>query len=107
TAFCVAAVLGRGQLRLADTLDYGDPAIARLVERTTVTGSDDMDAARIEVDAGGRTLVYDGATQGRDYRLSFDEVAVLFREVLEGVLPPEQVAAIESRVQALSELEDA
>jgi 2-methylcitrate dehydratase PrpD len=101
TAFCVAAMLSRGHVTLADTLDFADPEIVRLMDRTAITSSDSMDAARVEVDVGGQTHVYDAETSGRHYRLDFDEVAAIARQALDGVLPAKQAAAIETAVRDL------
>jgi 2-methylcitrate dehydratase PrpD len=106
TSFCVAAMLVRGHVNLHDTLDYADPTIGRLVGLTAVTGSDDMDAARVEVDARGQTFVYDAVVSGRDLRLGIAEIATLFHEVLDGVLPESRRHRIESLVREIRDLAD-
>jgi len=92
---------------LADTLDYADTTIGDLVGRTTVTGSDLMDAALIEVDAGGETLRWDGVTSGRDYGLGLEDISAIFHGALDGILPVEQAEAIEQTVRGLPGDEDA
>jgi 2-methylcitrate dehydratase PrpD len=107
TAFCVAAMFTRGRMTLADTLAFDDADIGRLMARTTIVPSDSMAAARLEVDAGGETLVFDAETSGRDYRLGFDEVAGIFHQALDGILPREQADAIEAEVRRLPDVPDA
>jgi 2-methylcitrate dehydratase PrpD len=107
TAFCVAAMLTRVRVGLSETLDFDDPAIGHLVDRTTVTGSDDMNAAQIEIDADGKTVLWDGQESGRDYRLAYEEISAIFHDVLLGILPPAQTEAIETMVLALLDQEDA
>lgn len=106
TAFCVAAMLSRGHLTLADTLDFADPEIVGLMDKTSITSSDSMDAARVEVDAGGQTYVYDAETAGRHYRLDYDEIVGIYRGALDGVLPVEQIDAIEAVVRDLPDRPD-
>lgn len=106
TAFCVAAMLTRGHVTLADTLAFDDPAINRLMAITEIVPSDSMTAARIEVDARGETYTWDAETSGRDYRLAFDDVAAIFHQALEGVLPREHADAIEAEVRQLSDRVD-
>lgn len=107
TAFCVAAMLCRGRLTLAETLDFGAADVNRLVGLTTVSGSEEMDAARIEIDLAGETVAFDGATEGRDYRLAQEDVSAIFHVALDGILPPTQIDAIEVAVARLDELESA
>ena len=106
TPFCVASMLSRGTLSLADTLDFRAPDIVRLVELTSVSPSRDLGAARIEVDAGDRTLAYDAASEGRDYRLSFDEVAEIVRGVVTKALSAGLATRIEDGVRGLCDATD-
>ncbi|HEY7966627.1 MAG TPA: MmgE/PrpD family protein [Solirubrobacteraceae bacterium] len=106
TAFCVAAMLTRGHVNLADTLAFDDAAIGRLMALTEISPSDSMAAGRIEVDAGGETHVFDAETAGRDYRLGFDDVVAIFHQALDGVLPREQADIIEAEVRRLPDLPD-
>jgi 2-methylcitrate dehydratase PrpD len=107
TAFCVASILARGRLGLADTLNFADPEINRLVQVTEIVGSDDMDAATIEIDADGKSLTWNGRESGRDYRLDLDEVKMIFHASLDGILDSEQASAIEQSVLSLEDESDA
>ena len=104
TRFCVASILARGTLNLADTLDLTAPDIGALVDRTRVIADDGLTTARIQVTANGQDYQFDGEREGRDYRLGEEEIHEIFRTATEGVLPRDQAAQL---LSLLTDVENA
>lgn len=81
TRFCVASMLARGTLSLADTQDLGAPDIGAIMEVTEVIADPELMTAMIEVTTTqGDTYAFDGATEGREYTLGEDEIKDIFRQ---------------------------
>jgi 2-methylcitrate dehydratase PrpD len=104
TRFCVASILARGTLNLADTLDLAATDIGALVDRTKVIPHDGLTTARIQVTANGQEYAFDGEKEGRDYCLGQEEIRGIFRMATNGVLPSVQVDKL---LSLLGDVEDA
>jgi 2-methylcitrate dehydratase PrpD len=91
TRFCVASILARGTLGLADTLDLDAPDIRALMDRTEVIVESGLTNCIVEVTTGDGTFTFDGDTEGRDYRLRPEEIESIFRVAAGAVLPEPQV----------------
>lgn len=90
SGFCVAAMLLRGELGLAETQDVTAPDILGLLERTEITAVDGLMTARIQVQTSNGTFAFDAESDGRDYRLSTAEVEAIYRGATANVYDDEQ-----------------
>jgi 2-methylcitrate dehydratase PrpD len=106
TGFLVACGLTRGRCGLADVDDFAAPDIMRLVEKTTVSETDDPYGS-ITVTADGTATTFDIETQGRDFRLPMDDIVGIYRDVIRDVLDPEQAERLLSALQAIDSTDDA
>jgi 2-methylcitrate dehydratase PrpD len=81
TGFCVAAMLARGDVQLAETNAYDAPDILGILERTEIRLVEGLMTARVEVTTiDGRTLRFDHDADGRDYRLPEPDIHAIFLE---------------------------
>lgn len=81
TGFCVAAMLARGNVGLAETNAYAAPDILGILERTEIKLVDGLMTARLCVrTSDGRELRFDHDADGRDYRLGDAEIQAIFLE---------------------------
>lgn len=106
SGFCVASMLLRGSLGLADTQDVAAPDILGLLERTEIVGVEGLMTARIEASCGGRSFSYDDDADGRDYRLSTAEVEAIYREAAANVYAEEQAERVLSLLRDVEQLGD-
>lgn len=106
SGFCVGSMLLRGSLGLADTQDVAAPDILGLLERTEIVGVDGLMTARIEVESGGSTFRFDDEREGRDYRLSTDEVEAIYREAAANVYDEEQAERVLGMLREIERLDD-
>jgi 2-methylcitrate dehydratase PrpD len=90
SGFCVAAMLLRGALGLAETQDVAAPDILGLLDRTEVVGVEGLMTARIQVETANGSFAFDAETEGRDYRLSTAEVEDIYRGAAANVYDDEQ-----------------
>jgi 2-methylcitrate dehydratase PrpD len=93
TAFGVAAMLSRGRFGLDDVGDLDASDIMALVGKTRISTFDDPAEAadwrsvRLEIDAQGRTFVYDSKVDNvPDYRLKTEELKTIAQDALSRVL---------------------
>jgi 2-methylcitrate dehydratase PrpD len=106
SAFCVASMLLRGGLSLRDTEDTAAPDILDLVERTEIAGDDGLMTARILVETDGGTYRFDDADEGRDYRLTADEVQDIYRTAAANTYDEAQSERVLTRLRAIEQLGD-
>ncbi|MHB1537849.1 MAG: MmgE/PrpD family protein [Solirubrobacteraceae bacterium] len=107
SGFCVASMLLRGSLTLADTQDIAAPDVLRLLEATHIAGDEELMTARILVRMDdGTEHSFDDATEGRDYRLALGEVEEIYRGAAANTYAPEQAERVLGRLRALEQLDD-
>lgn len=106
SGFCVAAMLLRGALGLAETQDIAAPDILGLLERTEVVGVDGLMTARIHVDTAGGSFDFDADSEGRDYRLATPEVEDIYREAAANVYDDEQAERLLAMLREVEGLGD-
>jgi 2-methylcitrate dehydratase PrpD len=105
TRFCVASMLSRGTLSLADTQDLGASDIGAIMEVTEVIADPGLVTAAVEVTTKqGDVYVFDGATEGREYTLDEDEIREIFRATAVTSLGEEGMNAL---LDALADMESA
>ncbi len=102
TRFCVASMLARGTLSLADTLDLGAPDIGSIMDVSEVIADPELTTCRIEVTTtDGSVYEFDGARDGRDYTLGENEILDIFRSTAVTSLGE---ARMENLLEALSDV---
>ena len=106
SGFCVDSMLLRGSLGLADTEDTRAADILGLLERTEVVNDDGAMTAKIEVHAADREFSYDGETEGRDYRLSQEEVEEIYLEAAANNYGEEQSQTVLAILREIESLDD-
>lgn len=110
TRFCVASMLARGTLGLADTQDLAAADIDRIMQQTEVIADEGLTTARVEVTTqAGTTYTFDGDTDGRDYRLGGPDIDNIFRLAVTGILPDAQMEELLAQlwsVEALPHIRD-
>lgn len=106
SGFCVAAMLLRGALGLAETQDVAAPDILALLERTEVVGVEGLMTARIEVETANGSFAFDADVEGRDYRLATAEVEDIYREAAANVYDDEQAERLLAMLREVDDLDD-
>jgi 2-methylcitrate dehydratase PrpD len=106
SGFCVASMLLRGSLSLTDTQDVAAPDILGLLERTEIEGVDGLMTARIGVKTANGEFRYDDDAEGRDYRLSDDEVEAIYREAAANTYEEEQSERVLSMLREIDDVDD-
>lgn len=106
TAFCVASMLARGSLGLAETQDYAGPDIAELIAKTSVENGEGLTTARIELQTSQGTFSFDAERDGRDYRLDLDDVVAIARAAAANTFSAAQVDQMIGEVLAVEECGD-
>jgi 2-methylcitrate dehydratase PrpD len=106
SGFCVASMLQRGALGLAETQDFAAPDILGLLERTEVVGVEGLMTARIHVETAGGSFDFDADTEGRDYRLPTDEVEAIYREAAANVYEDEQSERVLAMLREIEGVDD-
>jgi 2-methylcitrate dehydratase PrpD len=107
SGFCVASMLLRGSLSLPDTQDVEAPDIIGLLERTEIAGVDGLMTARLQVRSGGAEFGFDDESEGRDYRLSQEEVEAIYREAATNTYSEEQAERVLGMLREIESLDDA
>jgi 2-methylcitrate dehydratase PrpD len=106
SGFCVASMLLRGSLGLADTQDVAAPDILGLLEKTEIVGVDGLMTGRIQVRTGDGDYGFDDDSEGRDYRLSQEEVEAIYREAAANTYSEEQAERVLALLREVEELDD-
>ena len=106
SGFCVASMLLRGSLGLADTQDVAAPDILGLLEKTDVVGVDGLMTGRIQVRTGDGEYGFDDDSEGRDYRLSQEEVEAIYREAAANTYSEEQAERVLALLREVEDLDD-
>jgi len=106
SGFCVASMLLRGSLSLSDTQDVEAADILGLLEKTEIVGVDGLMTARIEVRTGDRAFSFDDEKEGRDYRLSTEEVEAIYREAAANTYGDQQSERVLSMLREIDRLDD-
>lgn len=102
TAFCVASMLARGTLTLADTQDFRAGDILELIDRTEIVTDDGLTTARITVNTDDSNYHLDAEKEGIDLRLEEAAIGEIFRGAARNSLPSEQADEL---LAALIEIE--
>jgi 2-methylcitrate dehydratase PrpD len=106
SGFCVDSMLLRGSLSLSDTQDVEASDILGLLEKTEIEGVDGLMTARIEVNSGGRQFRFDDEQEGRDYRLSTEEVEAIYREAAANTYGDEQSERVLAMLREIEAVDD-
>jgi 2-methylcitrate dehydratase PrpD len=107
SGFCVASMLLRGSLSLPDTQDVAAPDILGLLDNTEITGVEGLMTARLQVRSAGREFSFDDESEGRDYRLSQEEVEEIYREAATNTYSEEQAERVLAMLREIESLDDA
>lgn len=81
-AFPVAAMLSRGHVGLADTLDVLAPDIGRLVDRCSIVESGAASLNSLEVVTAERRFISHLGGDTADYGLSLEQIITIYREAI-------------------------
>jgi 2-methylcitrate dehydratase PrpD len=106
SGFCVASMLLRGSLTLPDTQDVEAPDILGLLDKTEIVGVEGLMTGRIQVRSGGTEFSYDDESEGRDYRLSQEEVEAIYREAAANTYGEEQSERVLALLREVDRLDD-
>lgn len=107
SGFCVASMLLRGSLGLSDTQDVEAPDILGLLERTEIVGVEGLMTARLQVRTAAGGFSFDDESEGRDYRLSQEEVEAIYREAAANTYDEEQSERVLAMLREIESLDDA
>src|SRR5215213_3797167 len=107
SGFCVASMLLRGSLSLSDTQDVDAADILGLLERTEIVGVEGLMTGRIEVrTSDGGEFRFDDEAEGRDYRLSMEEVEEIYRGAAANTYVDEQSERVLEMLRDVDRLDD-
>jgi 2-methylcitrate dehydratase PrpD len=113
TAFGVAAMLSRGRFGLDDVGDLDAPDIMALVGKTRISTFEspieaaDWRSVRVEIDARGRTFVFDSKVDlVPDYRLGTEELKTIAQDALSRVLGADKTRRALLALEELPSSED-
>jgi 2-methylcitrate dehydratase PrpD len=106
SGFCVASMLLRGSLGLADTQDVEAPDILGLLEKTEIVGVEGLMTARIEVRTAAGEYRFDADADGRDYRLPEDEVEEIYRGAAANTYGQAQAERVLDLLREIEQLDD-
>jgi 2-methylcitrate dehydratase PrpD len=101
TGFLVAAMLSRGHVTLDDTKDVAAVDILAIFDKTEIVTIDTLVRCKITVTTSEGEFVFDGDVEGRDYRLSEDELAGIFTEIGPRVLGNEGAATLLAALRSI------
>ncbi len=106
TGFLVACMLARGHVTLEDTLDVSAPDIMAIFDKTRILMTDQLVSCRIAVRTASGTSRFDGEVEGRDYRLSEDELGAIASSILPDVLGAERGSELVKSLRMVEGLAD-
>lgn len=106
TGFCVASMLTRGTLSLADTLDLDASDIGALLRRTEIVPDSGLATSRIEIETENGTLRFDGETEGMDLRLPEQQIMQIAREAAAPVLSADRLEQLMAALSNVAEADD-
>jgi 2-methylcitrate dehydratase PrpD len=101
TGFLVATMLSRGHVTLEDTKDVAADDILAIFDKTEIVTIDTLVRCKITVTTLDGEFVFDGDAEGRDYRLSEDELSGIFTEIVPRVLGDDGAAALLAALRSI------
>lgn len=106
TGFCVASMLSRGTLNLADTLDFDAPDIISLLERTEIVPDSGLATSLIDITTDDGTFSFNGDTEGIDLRLPEEQIVEIARLAAAPVLAADRLDQLLDRLKAVQDADD-